>query len=92
MRLAFSFTGHHSLSKKIRISDLLDQNILVSMDVTALYTNIPQEDGIAACKEAWDSRIIKNPPKEALIELLVLILKCNNFIFCDKHFLQVHLK
>ncbi|XP_060598432.1 uncharacterized protein LOC132752158 [Ruditapes philippinarum] len=54
-----------------------------------LYTNIPHEDGIAACKEAWDSRIIKNPPTETLIELLVLILKCNNFVFCDKHFLQV---
>jgi hypothetical protein len=59
------------------------------MDVIALYTNISHEDGITACKEAWDSRIIKNPPTETLIELLVLILKCNNFVFCDKHFLQV---
>ncbi|XP_060562159.1 uncharacterized protein LOC132721799 [Ruditapes philippinarum] len=69
--------------------DLPDQTLLVSMDVTALYTNIPHGDDIAACKEAWDSLIIKNPPTETLIELLVLILKCNNFVFCDKHFLQV---
>jgi hypothetical protein len=33
----------------------LSQNtILVSMDVSSIYTNIPQVDDIAACKEVWE--------------------------------------
>jgi hypothetical protein len=38
--------------------------ILVSMDVTSLYTNIPHNDGIEACREAWDQRAVKEPPTE----------------------------
>ncbi|XP_053376905.1 uncharacterized protein LOC123530291 [Mercenaria mercenaria] len=59
------------------------------MDVTSLYTNIPHEDGIAACKEVWNNRSVKIPPTEMLVELLTLVLKCNNFVFNDKHYLQI---
>jgi hypothetical protein len=59
------------------------------MDVTSLYTNIPHEDGISACKEAWDSRYYKDPPTDTLVELLSLVLKCNNFTFNEKHYLQI---
>ena len=54
---------------------------LVSMDVTSLYTNIPHSDGIKACEEAWDVRDIKDPPTQTLVNLLTLVLKCNNFEF-----------
>ena len=64
--------------------------ILVSMDVTSLYTNIPHDDGIEACKEVWDTRITLIPPTECLVQLLTLVLKCNNFIFNDIHYLQVN--
>ena len=63
--------------------------LLVSLDVTSLYTNIPHEDGIRACKEAWEERPVKDPPTEILVKLLTLILKCNNFKFKGKHYLQV---
>jgi hypothetical protein len=36
----------------------------VSMDVTSLYTNIPHNDGIEACREAWDQRAVKEPPTD----------------------------
>ena len=29
------------------------ETLLVSLDVTSLYTNIPHEDGIRVCKETW---------------------------------------
>ena len=57
------------------------ETLLVSLDVTSLYTNIPHEDGIRACKEAWEERPVKDPPTEILVKLLTLILKCNNFEF-----------
>ena len=75
--------------KKVETDDLPDNTILVSMDVTSLYTNIPHEDGIAACKEAWNKRSIQDPPTDTLVELLSLILKCNNFEFNNKHYLQI---
>ena len=38
------------------------ETFLISLDVTALYTNIPHQDGIQACEEAWDRRHVKDPP------------------------------
>ena len=65
------------------------ETLLVSLDVTALYTNIPHQDGIQACEEAWDRRHVKDPPTKTLVELLTIILKCNNFEFNGRHYLQV---
>jgi hypothetical protein len=64
--------------------------ILVSMDVTSLYTNIPHNDGIEACREAWDQRAVKEPPTECLVQLLTLVLKYNNLTFNGEHFLQIN--
>ena len=52
------------------------------MDVTSLYTNIPQEE------EFHD----KNPPiaTHFLKEMLSLILKENSFQFNGKDYLQIH--
>jgi hypothetical protein len=55
------------------------------MDVTSLYTNIPHNDGIEACREAWDQRAVKEPPTECLVQLLTLVLKHNNFTFNGEH-------
>ena len=35
--------------------------LLVPMDVTSLYTNIPHQDGIQAYGEVWVERKVKNP-------------------------------
>ena len=65
------------------------ETLFVSLGVTSLYTNIPHEDGIRACKEAWRERRVKDPPTETLVKLLTLILKCINFEFKGKRYLQV---
>jgi hypothetical protein len=57
-------------------------------DVTSLYTNIPHNDGIEACREAWDQRAVKEPPTECLVQLLTLVLKHNNFTFNGEHFFR----
>ena len=55
--------------------------ILVSMDVTSLYTNIPQEEGITTACRAYDAFHNNNPPipTKHLSEMLDLILKENLF-------------
>ena len=56
------------------------------MDVTSLCTSIPHNDGIEACREAWDQRAAKEPQTECLVQLLTLVLKHNIFIFNGEHF------
>ena len=63
-----------------------ESTILVSMDATSLYTNIPQEEGITVVCKAYDSFHKKNPPipTNYLREMLRLILKENSFQFLGK--------
>ena len=77
------------LRKQDALSPLPPDTLLVSMDVTSLYTNITHQDGIQACEEVWETRTNKDPPTETLIKLLTLVLKCNNFEFNGKRYLQV---
>jgi hypothetical protein len=51
------------------------------MDVTSLYTNIPHDDGIAACRKIWEQRRVQEPSTECLVEMLTLVLKNNKFTF-----------
>ncbi|XP_072025089.1 uncharacterized protein [Amphiura filiformis] len=76
------------LNKLDSLKDIPNDSILVSLDVKGLYTNIPHDDGITACKEALDNRTNKTPSTDDLINLLELTLKSNNFVFNDEHYLQ----
>jgi hypothetical protein len=60
------------------------------MDVTSLYTNIPHDYGIAACRKIWEQRTDQEPPTGCLVEMLTLVLKNNNFTFDRNHYLQIN--
>jgi hypothetical protein len=60
------------------------------MDVTSVYTNIPHDDGIAACRKIWKQRTVQEPPTECLVEMLTLVLKNNNLTFDGNHYLQIN--
>ena len=68
------------------------KTFLVSMDVTSLYTNIPQEEGITTVCRAYENFHRNNPPipTQYLREMLRLILKENSFQFNGKIYLQIH--
>ena len=64
---------------------------LVTVDVKSLYTNIPNDEGIQACHEAWRHRETtdpQHPPAGVLRHLLELVLKLNTFEFDNKYYLQ----
>ena len=63
--------------------------ILVTMDVSSLYTNIPQDEGIECTREALEKRDDKTVPTEFIIRLLELALKWNIFEFDNELFLQI---
>ena len=60
---------------------------LVSMDVSSLYTNIPQEDGITIVCNAYENFHAQKPPiaTKFLREMLSLVLKENSFQFNGKN-------
>ena len=66
--------------------------ILVSMDVTSLYTNIPQEEGIETVCKAYDAFYKEETPipTEYIKRALKLILQENSFEFNGKNYLQTH--
>ena len=63
--------------------------MLVSIDVSALYTNIPQDEGIEAIREVLIERENLEVPTDFLIRLLEIILKYNIFEFNSDLYLQI---
>ena len=63
---------------------------LVTLDVTALYTNIPHDEGIGTCLKAINHHYHNDPPLPLhyLKQMMEFILKYNYFDFNGEHFLQ----
>ena len=76
------FAIHYSHSQRCNIYIL---------DVSSLYTNIPNVEGRQATLTSLEStrRGSTNPSNDQLVDLLDKVLKCNNFDFNGRHFLQV---
>ena len=74
-----------------QLDTLPPNSILTTLDVSSLYTNIPNEEGMNATAIALDNSRGNNqhPSNTHLLSLLNKVLKCNNFDFDGKHFLQV---
>ena len=79
------------LLNKLKDIDVLPSNaILVTLDVSSLYTNIPTNEGIDACRKILRKRSDKSIPTETLCDLLRMILTMNNFVFNNENYLQQH--
>ena len=80
----------HFLNKFQQLGQLPNNAILVTLDVSTLYTNIPHNEGINACRHFLDTRN-RTPSTistETLCDLIRMILTMNNFTFNDKHYLR----
>ena len=68
-----------------------DGAILATLDVSSLYTNIPNGEGIRSMGKVLEAFRPngQKPTNTLLLRLLTLVLRTNNFTFCGKHFLQV---
>ena len=76
----------------IKKAKLPNNTILVSMDVTSLSTNIPQEEGMTTVCQAYENLYLKDLPIpiKLLREMLCLILQENSFQFQGRNYLQTH--
>ena len=74
------------LMKVQSLTNLPSNTLLVTLDVSSLYTNIPHEEGIATCTEALNTRETQSPPTADLAELISEILNKNAFVFGEQHY------
>ena len=62
-----------------KVSDLKENTILASIDVKALFTNIPKKDGLESLEAALEG----DTNKELVVKFMKLILNNNLFVFHD---------
>ena len=76
------------LINKIEGTQIPHGSYLVSLDVKALYTNIPHAEGLEAVQDTL--KYTYRPDFiQMILSLLTLILTLNNFSFNGDHFLQI---
>uniref|UniRef100_A0A803SUQ2 Reverse transcriptase domain-containing protein n=1 Tax=Anolis carolinensis TaxID=28377 RepID=A0A803SUQ2_ANOCA len=63
--------------------------ILMTLDITALYTSIPLEEARQVIKDVLDTRASLSPPTHFLMDLLDIVLENNYFKFGTQFYLQV---
>lgn len=73
----------------IESTPLPAHTILLTIDVSSLYTNIPQEEGITACIETLQEYDLPHkPPDHVVRTLMTYILEYNTFEFHGEYFQQ----
>ena len=68
------------LLKLNEMQDVASECLLVTLDVTAPYTNIPHKEGMEVCREALNTRDASDPPTDDVVHLIGLILKKNKLL------------
>ena len=71
------------------LNKLPDNTILATLDVTALCSSIPHDDGIGACKKYLHRKALSATSSEDICQLIKFILENNVFSFIYEYFLQV---
>ena len=81
----------HFLKTLRDLGQVPPNSLLVTLDVSSLYTNIPNNEGIhAAHKLLRQHRTFDDKPStNHLIEALEMVLSLNNFEFNGHHYIQV---
>jgi len=69
------------LNKLLTIGNLPANSLLVTLDVSSLYANIPHNEGINACEHFLRTSSYNAIPTYTLCDLIRMILTMNNFSF-----------
>ena len=81
-------------SNFIENTKVVEDTMLMSMDVTSLYTNIPQEEGINIVYNAYESFHLNKPPIPTLYlrDMLRLTLRTFTLIVSEQLFCASHVR
>lgn len=75
--------------RKVEGIEIVSGSILLSLDVVALYTNIPHEELRETLREIFESREELLPPMHFLLDLVDVLIEKNYFRFNRDYYLQV---
>ena len=64
--------------------------LIFTMDISSLYTVIPNSEGLLALKYFLDQRTVKEPSSETLLRLAELVLTLNCFSFAGNYHKQIN--
>jgi len=70
-----------TINEVILKEELENDTILITMDVAALFTNIPNEEGMEAVREVFEEKQETKIHKEFVLRLLEILLHNNYFEF-----------
>ena len=73
--------SQHALEIFPDFSFLGQNKLIFTMDITSLYTVIPNDEGLRALRHSFDRRTVKEPSSETLLCLAELVLTLNCFSF-----------
>ena len=79
----------HFISRIKQLGCIPENALLVTLDVSSLYTNIPNQEGLLAVAEHLRSDPDKQKIGPHLLRLLKLILHSMSFNFNGDHYLQI---
>ena len=74
---------------KITKVEIADSHLLVTGDITSLYTNMNIDRILKIVEEAFDKYPNSSRPSIEILELLKITLKGNDFSFNDEFYLQI---
>ena len=75
---------------RIKNLQVQDDTYIITADVSSLYTNIPHNEGIEACKHFLKERPHASVPTNVLLHMIHIILTHNNFQFNGINYLQIN--
>ena len=64
--------------------------LIFTMDISSLYTVIPNSEGLPALKHFFDQRTVKETNSETLLRLAELVLTLNCFSFAGNYYKQIN--
>ena len=76
------------INKLASIKTIPSDVLLVTMDVTSLYANIPHVDGVDACSNFLNDHCVTDISTDVLCSLISFILTHSNFVFDDHYYQQ----
>ena len=84
--------SNHALEIFRNFNFSCENKIIFTMDITSLYTAIPNNEGLQALKPFFffNQRPIKKPSSETLLRLAELVLTLNCFSFGDSYYKQIN--
>ena len=82
--------SQHALQIFHDFNFLGEDKLIFTMDITSLYTVIPNGEGLLALKHFFDLRTVKEPSSETLLRLAELVLTLNCFSFAGSYYKQIN--